>query len=209
MNMEGDLTKNCLEKFSWQESRLHTTGLADCEPIGLEGGVSPHTLGIVVNAKYVSEIYVDSGRGIISSNNGIGPKHFNFLYGSGEYKICIIVRRVSDGKWENIEFDLTVNPKDRNDEIITNFFKSKTTGQYAPGSVGLDVAFSIATGITPKKILWKFGHGEDEKRIHDWKEGLSTHHTYDEVGVFNGKVTVTDQNDKESDREFSIKVSSL
>ena len=101
---ENDLSKICLEKFSWQDTRFLTTGLANYDIIGEKGGITPHTVGVIVDAKYVSEIYVDSGRGVVSSNNGIGPKHFNFLYGSGNYDICIIVRRVSDGKWENKEF---------------------------------------------------------------------------------------------------------
>jgi len=180
--------------------------LANYEIIGKDGGISPHTIGIIVDTKYVSEIYVDSGRGVVSSNNGIGPKQFNFIYGSGNYDICIIVRRVSDRTWENKEFSLTVKPKDDNDLIITNFFKSKTVGHYLPGAVGLDVAFSIATAIVPKKIVWDYDHGENDEGTRDWKNVLSTHHIYNKVGTFNGKVTVTDQNDNDSVRKFSVKV---
>lgn len=217
------MEKNC-KKWWWQEKgkgwTQTTEGIFEIESQGKTNNVtSPHSYGIIVISEPSSETYFDPGTGWVAVASGGKKRIFNHIFDVGVHRLCVLGRTDPDDqekKWREQVIEITVSPRkiDENDPIA-NFYQSKVSGQYANGSTGLDVAFSISLRENPQKIEWMYSKKFEKqypKENASWPKAaslLSVNKTYKHVGTHEGYVKVWNNKGKEFTREFIVIITDL
>ncbi|CAD6526843.1 hypothetical protein NMT12_90141 [metagenome] len=209
-----------LDDPRWKKT---ATPLFSVESIGPLEGITPHTVGIIVapnDPRYTICLDPCNSKGI-SITSGTEKRVSSFLYGSGTHTLritCITNTREGGGLWYSEQHTICVKTREeaRKEDpncIITNFFYGSGSGQYLPGSTGLDVDFSVSWDENPTSIMWQFSDNIKQKnRIIGpiaWPKAasyMSQHYVYKELGDHMGFVRIVTNKGHICERHIQIRV---
>ncbi len=150
----------------------------------LESGFNPLPVGLILSIKDPrSQVWFKSGNGLNDYFKGGKTAIYNPTYNTGDYEGAVLAID-SKKNYKTQTFKVHVEPTQKG-RLIENFMQSKAAGHVAEDVVGsgLQAAFSIASSVYVKRIVWKYGDG----KIEDGSESEG-HNTYKQGGHFNGSV---------------------
>ena len=174
--------------------------------------INPFTGGFIVSVKNREPIHIwyklceDQSEKHVVAN---GPTPFSHTYpGPGKFHGYFVVRNKKKF-WKRIEFEVDVEENTTEPgDIITNFYQTKAAGQTAASASGLDVSFSIASGMGIDRTKWVFGDEKKGAQPEPKKKSLdlSVSHIYKHYRKepWRGTVTAWDHQGNHKSRKFFV-----